>query len=89
MWVQDETTGGGWADMGMVQPGWSDDGCGETPGDTWEFSPTTGHVYNIEAVDFDADGCSNDPTNGQCVASLTPNLHGNADGGVWTIPIDD
>jgi hypothetical protein len=89
MWVQDETTRSGWTDMGTVQTGWSDDGCGETAGDTWEFSPESGHVYDIAAVDFDADGCSNDPTLGQCVPSLTNNITGSANGVVWTIPIDD
>lgn len=90
MWVEDETTGGGWSDMGTVQPGWSDDGsCGQTAGDTWEFSPKSGHVYNIEAVDFDADGCSNDPTDGQCVPASAPNLVGNANGGVFPMPIED
>jgi hypothetical protein len=89
MWAEDETTRSGWTDMGTVPTGWSDDGCGETAGDSWEFSPIPGHVYDIEAVDFDADGCSNDPTLGQCVPSLTTNIVGSANGVVWTIPIDD
>ena len=89
MWADDETAGTGWTDMGIVQTGWSDDGCGETADDSWTFSPTSGHTYEVRAVDFDADGCSNDPTLGQCVVSSTPGIVGNPNGGVETIPIDD
>jgi hypothetical protein len=75
--------------MGTVQPGWVDGGCDETASDSWTFSPTSGHVYEIVSVDFSADDCSNDPTLGQCVRSLDSGIVGNPKGNVVTIPIDD
>jgi hypothetical protein len=89
MWAEDDTARTGWVDMGTVQPGWVDGGCDETASDSWTFSPTSGHVYEIVSVDFSADDCSNDPTLGQCVRSLDSGIVGNPKGNVVTIPIDD
>ena len=79
----------GWTDEGTVQNGWVDgEGCEETSDDSWSFSPISGHSYEVRAVDFDADGCSNDPTISSCVVSATPFV-GDPNGNVVTIPIDD
>ena len=69
------------------RPGWVDgDGCGETSGDTWTFAPISGHSYEVRAVDFDADGCSNDPTISSCdVADVA--FVGDANGIVDPVPI--
>jgi len=87
IWLNDDTAGTGWTDEGTLQPGWVDgDGCGETSDDSWTFTPVLGHTYEVRAVDFDADDCSNDPTNGQCVRSDTTFL-GNPNGPVVPVPI--
>jgi hypothetical protein len=87
IWVNDFTAGSGWTDEGTLQPGWEDDeGCGETPEDSWQFAPVSGHDYEVRSVDFDADGCSNDPTISSCTASDTTFV-GDSNGGVVTIPI--
>jgi hypothetical protein len=60
VWVWDITAGTGWVDKGELPSEWSDDGCpGGSAGFT--FLPTSGHSYVVETVDFDAEGCSNDP----------------------------
>jgi hypothetical protein len=87
MWVNDFTARTGWSDEGTVQPGWVDgDGCGQTSDDTWTFAPISGHSYEVRAVDFDADGCSNDPTISSCARSDT-SFVGGSNGNVVTIPI--
>jgi hypothetical protein len=87
MWVDDFTTRTGWSDEGTVQPGWVDgEGCGQTSGDIWSFSPISGHSYEVRAVDFDGDGCSNDPTISSCdIADVS--FVGDPNGNVVTIPI--
>ena len=86
IWVNDFTAGSGWADEGTLQPGWEDGGCGETPEDSWQLAPVSGHDYEVRSVDFDADGCSNDPTISSCTASDTTFV-GGSNGGVMTVPI--
>jgi hypothetical protein len=87
MWVNDVSAGRGWADEGTVQNGWVDgDGCEETSDDSWTFAPISGHSYEVRAVDFDADGCSNDPTISSCdVADVA--FVGDANGIVDPVPI--
>jgi hypothetical protein len=87
IWLIDDTAGTEWTDQGPLQPGWVDgDGCGENSDDSWTFTPVAGHTYEVRAVDFDADGCSNDPINGQCVRSDTTFL-GNPSGPLVPVPI--
>jgi hypothetical protein len=87
MWVNDATAGTGWTDRGAVQNGWIDgDGCEETSDDSWTFAPISGHRYEVRAVDFEADGCSNDPTDGPCDVADTAFV-GDANGIVDSIPI--
>jgi hypothetical protein len=87
IWLNDDTAGTGWADEGVLQPGWVDgEGCGENSDDSWTFTPVLGHTYEVKTVDFEADGCSNDPTLGQCVRSDTTFL-GNPSGPVQPVPI--
>ncbi|HXW80835.1 MAG TPA: hypothetical protein VEJ84_15140 [Acidimicrobiales bacterium] len=82
MWVRDLTAGSGFVDEGELDTAWTDDGsCGPIAGDVWTFAPTSGHAYEVRAVDFSAPGCSNDPTDGQCWV-LDATFTGYADGSV-------
>jgi hypothetical protein len=87
MWVDDSTAGTGWSDRGTVPNGWVDgDGCEETSDNSWGFTPISGHRYEVRAVDFEADGCSNDPTISSCdIADVS--FVGDANGIVDSIPI--
>jgi hypothetical protein len=74
-------------DEGTLQPGSVDgEGCGETPGNSWTFSPAAGHSYEVISVDFDVDSCSNDPTFGQCTRSDSTFV-GDPNGPVVPVPI--
>jgi hypothetical protein len=80
MWVADLTAGTGYADMGRLDSQWTDGGCPGT-GQPWTFTPQSGHQYLVRAVDYLADGCSNDPTIGPCWRSETTFV-GDANGNV-------
>ena len=87
IWLNDLTAGSGWTDEGTLQPGWVDgEGCGLTADDSWTFSPAAGHSYEVRTVDFDADGCSNDPTDGQCSRS-DDTFAGDPNGSVAAVPV--
>jgi hypothetical protein len=62
------------------------EGCGETEDDSRTFSPVAGHSYEVRSVDFEADGCSNDPALGDCVRSDT-SFVGDPSGTVTAVPI--
>ena len=67
MWVSDLSAGGGWADKGQVDSLWSDGGCRTETAQPWTFTPpVSGHQYQVRAVDFQAPGCDDDPTRGDC-----------------------
>ena len=70
--------------MGQLNPLWSDDGdCSATADDVTTYNLITGHTYLFRAIDFDAPGCSNDPTLGECSRDdLT--IMGNANGPAYT-----
>ena len=70
MWVADLSAGTGYADAGRLDSQWSNGGCPET-GQPWTFTPKSGHQYLVRAVDYLADGCSNDPSIGSCWRSET------------------
>ncbi len=81
MWVEDYTAGTGFVDKGQLNPLWSDEegGCSVTSDDVTTYNLITGHTYLFRAIDFDAPGCSNDPTLGACDRDdLT--IMGNANG---------
>jgi hypothetical protein len=71
MWVQDVSAGTGWADMGRLDSQYADGGCPDT-GQPFTFTPPqSGHTYAVRALDYSAEGCSNDPTIGSCSKSDT------------------
>jgi hypothetical protein len=70
MWVSDLTAGGGWTDKGRLDSQYASGGCPWT-GSPFTFTPTSGHKYEVRSVDYQASGCSNDPTNGGCWRSDT------------------
>jgi hypothetical protein len=70
MWVSDITAGGRWSDMGRLDPERVGDGCPQK-GSPFTFKPVSGHKYEVRSVDYQADGCSNDPTNSGCLRSET------------------
>ena len=71
MWVRDIGNNAGWVDSGILQHQY--DSGGSCPGTStpWTTTLTAGHTYQIEAVDYTAPGCSNDPQLGQCIRSQT------------------
>ena len=77
MWVDDASVGSGWVDRGELAPQWNDGGC-PYAGQPFTFSPTPGHSYVVESVDFEAPGCSDDPDVGseRSVTTLTGNGNG-------------
>lgn len=85
MWVSDLTAGGGWTDMGQLDSQYASGGCPQT-GSPFTFTPTSGHAYEVRSVDYQASGCSNDPTNGGCWRSDTTFV-GDANGQVVSTDI--
>jgi hypothetical protein len=64
LWARDVTAGGDFARQGSIGTDWQGMNCNGQP---FVYAPPiTGHVYQIEAVDFDNDGCTDDP-HGSCV----------------------
>lgn len=87
MWVVDLTAGSGWVDNGQLGSQYTGAGCGPGTGTTpWTFTPTSGHQYLVESVDFLAPGCANDPTIADCWRSQTTFV-GDANGQVVYILI--
>jgi len=85
MWVEDATSGQTWVDMGTLGSQYTDAGCGPGTGTTpWSFTPTSGHVYVVKAVDYSAPGCSNDPIISGCARMTTQPFVGDAGGFVLT-----
>lgn len=85
MWVSDYTAGGGWTDMGQLDSQYASGGCPQT-GQPFTFTPKSGHQYEVRSVDYQASGCSNDPTNGGCWRSDTTFV-GDANGQVVSTTI--
>jgi hypothetical protein len=79
MWVADVTAGTGWVDSGRLEQQYNSFGSCPTTGSPWTFTPISGHQYIVEAIDFSAPGCSNDPRIGSC-ARQTTTFVGNAAG---------
>jgi hypothetical protein len=86
MWVSDLTARTGFVDMGTLYSNWSDDGGCPEAGEGWTFTPTSGHEYLVESVDYSAPDCSNDPSLGQCLRSENT-LTGDQNGYVEPITI--
>jgi hypothetical protein len=81
MWV-DDATSGTWLDKGTLASQYTGAGCGPGTGTTpWTFTPTSGHVYVVRAIDYSAPGCSNDPLGG-CERLTTPAFVGDPGGSV-------
>ncbi len=70
MWVSDLTAGGRWTDMGQLDSQYVNGGCPQR-GMPFTFKPVSGHKYEVRSVDYQAGGCSNDPTTGGCWRSDT------------------
>jgi hypothetical protein len=70
MWVADLSARTGWTDQGRLDSQWSSGGCPQT-GQPFTFTPTAGHQYDVRSVDYQANGCSNDPSIGSCWRSDT------------------
>jgi hypothetical protein len=61
MWVSDLSAGGGWVDEGRLDEQYAGSAC-PYAGQPFTFTPPVpGHEYEIEAVDYLAPGCSNEP----------------------------
>jgi hypothetical protein len=71
MWIKDVNSNAGWVESGTLQQQYNS--SGSCPGNSapWTTTLTAGHSYQIEAVDYTAPGCSNDPQAGQCIRSYT------------------
>jgi hypothetical protein len=85
MWVSDLSAGGGWTDEGRLESQYAGGGCPET-GQPFTFTPQSGHQYEVRSVDYQASGCSNDPTDGSCWRSDTTFV-GDANGQVISTDI--
>jgi hypothetical protein len=72
MWVADLSAGGDYVDEGRLDPQWAGTDCPYT-GQPFAFTPpVAGHRYVVEAVDYLAPGCSNDPHGGCEVLTSAP-----------------
>jgi hypothetical protein len=69
MWIKDDNGTAGWVSSGMLEQQY--DSSGSCPGSNapWTTTLIAGHNYQIEAVDYSAADCSNDPQLGQCIRS--------------------
>jgi hypothetical protein len=80
MWTLNLSSGGTWVDRGRLNQQWSNGGCPAT-GQPFVFTPTSGQLFLVVAVDFSRPGCINDPTLGACRRTEIT-LEGNANGSV-------
>jgi hypothetical protein len=80
MWVADYTAGTGFVDKGRLDSQTVQGGCPQT-GQPWTYSPPSGHQILVEAVDFAAPDCANDPQLGSCQRSSSA-FTGDANGQV-------
>jgi hypothetical protein len=80
MWSVNLSTGGAWVDRGRLEQQWSGSSC-PTTGKPFVFTPTSGQIHLVVAVDFSAPGCTNNPTLGACRRSQI-SLEGNVNGSV-------
>jgi hypothetical protein len=87
MWVLDVTAGTGWVEQGSLSSQLGGSGCGPNTGQTpWTFTPPARHTYMVEAVDYLAPGCSDDPS-GPCWRFKSASFVGDPNGQVACVEI--
>jgi hypothetical protein len=73
MWVLDYNGTSGWVDSGKIEQQYDSGGSCPAGNPPWRTTLIPGHRYLIEAIDYTAPGCINDPeeTQGSCAKSST------------------
>jgi len=89
VWIEDQTAGGGFVDLGSLAEQYGPGGCpapGSVPG---TLSPQSGHSYELVATDSALSGCDagNDPQEGQCQKMIV-HFVGDANGYTRTDVVD-
>ncbi len=73
VWIQDQTAGGAFTDLGSLDADYGPAGCPEAGSAPITFSPQSGHQYLLVATDSSLDACSDDdPRESACQAMVAP-----------------